>query len=237
MSNTYFQFKQFTIHQEHCALKVCTDACVLGAWFAAKVPEFATVLDIGAGTGLLMLQLAQKNSAEIHGIEIQLDCYKQLKQNINQSPWAKRLQVFPGDARTYAFPVKYDCIISNPPFFENDLQSAHPGEQIAKHSQALNLEELLDVIDRNLLPHGNFGLLLPWHRVSYFEDLARKRGFSLTERLALRQTPKHSPFRGILHFSRAQEGFVAEAELTIQNGNGGYTPEFEELLRDYYLKL
>jgi tRNA1Val (adenine37-N6)-methyltransferase len=123
MSNTYFQFKQFTIHQDQCAMKVCTDACILGAWFAAKIPEYCTVLDIGSGTGLLMMMLAQRTRSEIYGIEIDLSSYKQLKENISQNKWKERLKVFPGDARTYSFASKYDFIIVNPPFFENDLES------------------------------------------------------------------------------------------------------------------
>ncbi len=237
MSNTYFRFKQFTIHQEHCAMKVTTDACILGAWFAAKVPEYSTILDIGSGTGLLMLMLAQQTEAEIHGIEIQLDCFRQLKQNIKDSPWQDRLRVYPGDVRQFAFPVKFDFILSNPPFFENDLRSESAGEQIAKHSQTLNLEELLEAISRNLQPYGNFGILLPWHRVDAFHQMALKAGYSLTERLAVRQSPKHGFFRGILHYSRAHEGFADESELTITDEQGTYTPEFTELLRAYYLKL
>lgn len=218
-------------------MKVTTDACILGAWFAAKVPEYSTILDIGSGTGLLMLMLAQQNQAEIHGIEIQLDCYKQLKQNIKDSPWADRLFVHPGDVRQFAFPVKFDFILSNPPFFENDLLSERKGEQIAKHSQELKLDELLTAIRNNLQPYGNFGILLPWHRVDAFHELAKQAGFFLTERLAVRQSPRHGYFRGILHYSLAHEGYADESTLTITGADGQYTPEFTELLRDYYLKL
>ncbi|MFI5152541.1 MAG: tRNA1(Val) (adenine(37)-N6)-methyltransferase, partial [Chitinophagales bacterium] len=123
MSNSYFQFKQFRIQQDRCAMKVCTDACILGAWFAEKIPSYSTVLDIGSGTGLLMLMLAQKNKSEIDGIEVDLNTYKQLKENIDQSPWKDQLRVFPGDIRSFSFSGKYDFIISNPPFYEKDLRS------------------------------------------------------------------------------------------------------------------
>src|ERR1700722_2146648 len=112
MPNTYFQFKQFTIHQDQCAMKVCTDACILGAWFADKAPSYARVLDIGSGTGLLMLMLAQKHKGEIRGIEIDGDAFHQLRENIDNSPWRQQLKVYPGDARTFSFPEKFDFVIS-----------------------------------------------------------------------------------------------------------------------------
>src|SRR5687768_6797277 len=123
MPNPWFKFKQFTIHQDKCAMKVCTDACILGAWFSAKLPQYATVLDIGSGTGLLMMMLAQRSQAEVHGIEIDPAAYEQLKENTSQNDWRRRMKVFDGDARTYSIPLKYDFIISNHPFFRNELQS------------------------------------------------------------------------------------------------------------------
>jgi len=237
VANTYFQFKQFTIHQDQAAMKVCTDACILGAWFSAKIPQYTTVLDIGSGTGLLMMMLAQRSQAEIHGIEIDLAAYKQLKENITQNDWKTRLKVFPGDARNFGFPLQYEFIISNPPFFEDDLQSASESEQIAKHSKHLTLDELIQVISNNLQPHGAFGILLPFHRWEYFNQLATRYNFSLTEKLFVRQSPQHPFFRAILHYTRTPDDFAPTFELTIKNATGGYTPEFVELLKDYYLYL
>jgi Predicted O-methyltransferase len=237
MPNPYFQFKQFTIQQDQCAMKVCTDACILGAWFSAKIPEYSTVLDIGSGTGLLMMMLAQRSSAEIHGIEIDLDSYKQLKENISQNKWRERLKAFPGDVRTYAFPAKYNFIISNPPFFENDLASDKEREQVAKHSKTLTLDELITVIDKNLQPFGSFGVLLPYHRWAYFDKLAAAFGFFLTEKLFVKQSLRHGYFRAILHYSRRREQFAPGYELIIQKEDGAYTGEFVELLKDYYLYL
>lgn len=237
MSNSYFQFKQFIIHQDQCAMKVCTDACILGAWFAAKVPNQSLILDIGSGTGLLMMMLAQKNNAEIHGIEIDLTAYKQLKENISQNSWKERLKVFPGDARNYVFPDKYDFIITNPPFFENDLLSDNENEQVAKHSKQLTLEELVTVIDNNLQSYGGFGILLPYHRWEFFDKLAGEKGLHLTEKLFVKQSPKHSYFRAILHYSRSKENFIPEFELLIQQADGTNSVEFTDLMKEYYLKL
>jgi tRNA1Val (adenine37-N6)-methyltransferase len=172
MSNTFFRFKQFIVHQDACAMKVCTDACILGAWFAEKIPSYSLILDAGSGTGLLMFMLAQKSKAEIHGIEIDLDAYKQSKENINENKLKDRLKVFPADFRYYSFPEKYDFIISNPPFYEDSLQSSTDKKNIAKHSRELTLEELIKAIDANLKPTGSFGVLIPYNRSKYFEELS-----------------------------------------------------------------
>jgi tRNA1Val (adenine37-N6)-methyltransferase len=237
MANSYFQFKQFRIEQAQCAMKVCTDACILGAWFAAKLGNHSYVLDVGSGTGLLMMMLAQQSESEIHGIEINLDCFKQLKENISQNEWKQRLQVFPGDVRQCAFPVKYDFIISNPPFFENDLPSASAANQVARHSNQLTLSDLVEVFDNNLQPSGSVGVLLPYHRWEYFDALARQHHFYCTEKLFVRQSPWHDPFRAILHYSRHEEHYVPSYELIIQDKNAGYTAEFTELMKPYYLYL
>jgi tRNA1Val (adenine37-N6)-methyltransferase len=237
LANPYFKFKQFTIFQDHSTMKVSTDSCIFGAWFAAKMPEYATALDIGSGTGLLMLMLAQKSHGEIHGIELDLGSYKQSKSNISQSIWEDRLKVFPGDARTYSFPGKYDFIITNPPFYENDLLPESERDQIAKHSKMLVLEDLVRTIDEHLSPGGSFGILLPYHRWEYFDSLTTKHRLFLTEKLFVRQTEDHQPFRAILHYGRSKENFIPSFELIIKDSDGAYTQECKELLKDYYLHL
>lgn len=218
-------------------MKVCTDACIQGAWFSRKIANNTTVLDIGAGTGLLMMMLAQRSQAEIHGIEIDHTAFAQLQENTGQNDWKQRLKTFPGDARTYPFPHKYDFIISNPPFFEFDLLSTDDREQIAKHSKLLTLDELIQVIAANLQPHGAFGVLLPFHRWEYFDKLAARQGFFLTEKLVVKQSPRHAPFRVLLHYTRQQQTSARSFDLTIQQIDGAYTPEFVALLKDYYLYL
>jgi tRNA1Val (adenine37-N6)-methyltransferase len=237
MSNPYFQFKQFTIYQDQCAMKVCTDACILGAWFSQKAPSWSRVLDIGSGTGLLMLMLAQKHKGEIRGIELDLAAFRQLKENTGKSLWKEMLKVFPGDVRTFSFPDKFDFIITNPPFFEGDLPAASATANLARHSKELTLAELLPVIDTNLTMEGSFGILLPYHRTAHFEELAAGHGFHLREQLLVRQTPRHDFFRSILHFSRRRERSIPLTELTIKNAEGTYTEEFTELMQDYYLPM
>lgn len=218
-------------------MKVCTDACILGAWFAAKVAPYTSILDIGSGTGLLMLMMAQKTNAEIHGIEIDLSSFKQLKENCIRSKWSERLTVYPGDVRSFVFPGRYDFIICNPPFFENDLLSVTEEEQIAKHSILLGFEDLLETMDTNLKPDGAVGILLPYHRWKHFNELAAVKGLHLTEKLFVKQTPRHPYFRAILHYSRSKENFIPEFELIIHEEKGKYTAEFTELMKEFYYKL
>jgi tRNA1Val (adenine37-N6)-methyltransferase len=238
MSNPYFQFKQFTIYQDRCAMKVCTDACILGAWFANKTSAYARVLDIGSGTGLLMLMLAQKHKGEITGIELDLDAFRQSKENIDKSPWRQTMKVFPGDVRSFSFPNKFDFIISNPPFYENEMPAATDVANLARHSKELTLSELLAAIDANLSQQGSFGVLLPYQRTVWFEESAKTNyGFMLHERLLVRQSPHHDYFRSVLQFSRQRDNFIPTTELTIQKNGGIYSEDFVELMKDYYLYL
>jgi len=218
-------------------MKVCTDACILGAWFSTRVPEQGAILDIGSGSGLLMMMLAQRTRSEIHGIEIDLPSFRQLTANISQNHWKERLKAYHGDARTYTFNQQYDFIIANPPFFEDDLHAASPAVQVAKHSTLLTLDELISTIDKNLSPEGSFGVLLPYHRWEYFDKLAQYKGFHLVEKLFVRESLKHPFFRAILQYGRRQRSEAPEYQLTIRQIDGSYTGEFVELLRAYYLYL
>jgi tRNA1Val (adenine37-N6)-methyltransferase len=237
MPNTYFQFKQFRIEQEHCAMKVGTDACILGAFLAGRIAQDARVLDIGSGTGLLLLMLAQKNKGRMDGIELEPGCFSQLAKNLGASPWKDRLQAIEGDIRQYHNVEKYDFIISNPPFYEDDLLSPSQPKNLAKHSAQLNLEELIQSIERLLGPLGSFGVLLPYHRSSYFETLAAQKHFYLLQKLFVRQTPEHRHIRSILYFSRERIAEPSESTLIIYSGQNNYSGEFVEMMKDYYLHL
>lgn len=240
MANHYFQFKQFTVQQEKAALKVSTDSCLFGAWVAeyvrSKMYDVRCVLDIGAGSGLLMLMLAQKCNAAIDGIEIDEPSYQQAKENIEASPWEERLQVFYGDVKQLQFQQKYDFIISNPPFYEGDLKSGVSNRNVAMHDEGLKLDELLCVVDQNLSDDGSLAVLLPYHRTEQFITSAVEQGLFLTVQLNVKQTVNHSFFRSILLFSRVETNPYL-LELSIKDESNQYTLSFIELLSDYYLYL
>jgi tRNA1Val (adenine37-N6)-methyltransferase len=218
-------------------MKVCTDSCVFGAWTANYLEHSKHILDIGSGTGLLSLMLAQKSPAEIDGIEYDSESFSQSIENIQESPWATRIGIVQGDVRVYEFKQLYDFIITNPPFFENDLQSPAENINSARHGSSLNFEELISSIDRNLHQAGSFTVLLPSHRSGYFKNLAVKNGFYLKENISLRQTPRHEPFRNFHLYNRISVAEPYSAELFIKNEKNKYSEEFVSLLNSYYEQI
>ena len=241
MSNNYFQFKQLTIHQDKCAMKVCTDACLFGAFVANEIQAneqdaIKNILDIGTGTGLLSLMLAQKLHAAIDTVEIDTPAFEQAKENIAQSLYKEKIEIFNADIVQFRTEKKYDYLISNPPFFEADLKSGNEKKNAAKHDTALTLQELLHNADRLLSTTGFFAVLLPYHRSNYFEEEAAKINLYLSKKISVKQTPKHNYFRSILIFSRHEVNTLQE-EIIIKNEDGNYSPAFIDLLKVYYLHL
>ncbi|TWI85234.1 tRNA1Val (adenine37-N6)-methyltransferase [Lacibacter cauensis] len=253
MPNHYFQFKQFTVQQEKAALKVSTDSCLFGAWIAEEVRSMKyevrsvgtpltthhsplAILDIGAGTGLLMLMLAQKNNAMIDGIEIDEPSYQQAKENIEASPWKERLQLFQADVKQFSFSKKYDLILSNPPFYEGDLKAGAANRNVAMHDAGLKLDELVGIVAANLTEAGSFAVLLPFTRAEYMIEKAATANLHLQKHVQVKQSVKHGYFRSMLLFAHTTKEPVVE-ELAIKDADNNYTVDFVNLLKDYYLYL
>ncbi|MDQ6812855.1 MAG: methyltransferase [Bacteroidota bacterium] len=220
-------------------MKVCTDACLFGAWVAeiivnAQLPV-KRILDIGSGTGLLSLMLAQKSTASIDAIEIDEAAAEQAQENFKQSKYKSRLHLIHTDIRTYNVDEVYDLVISNPPFFDNHLKSEHKQRNIALHSQLLNYTELISAAKAALKPGGVFAILLPFSRSAAFIAMAATHNLLLNQHLALQQTERHPPFRSIMLFS-LQHRKTVNSTLTIKE-EGEYTLNFTTLLKDYYLFL
>lgn len=217
-------------------MKVCTDACLFGAYMANEMKDSNSILDIGTGTGLLSLQLAQKSNAQIDTVEIDAAAFEQAKENIALSPWQERIHIFNTDINNFNPQKKYDYIISNPPFFEADLKSADDKKNAAKHDSSLTLADLLNNISRLLSENGFFAVLIPFHRTDYFVTAAAAMHFHLAKKIYVKQTPAHQYFRSILIFSRKSE-ILKEETILIKNEHGEYSEVFSELLREYYLYL
>ena len=171
--NTFFQFKKFIIHQDKCAMKVCTDACLFGAYVANKLEadnfNLNKILDIGAGTGLLSLMLAQKCYEKIDAIELDENAFLQARKNIENSPFRNQIEILNVDILTFSANEKYDLIICNPPFFENQLKSDTAERNAAMHATTLSLLQLVQVIKSNLTLAGKAYLLLPYYAIANFE--------------------------------------------------------------------
>lgn len=240
MANTFFKFKQFTIHQELCAMKVCTDACIQGAFTAQYLVDKNTtvpaILDIGAGTGLLSLMLAQRIPAAITAVELDPGAAQQALDNFAASPWADRLSLTQTDVRKMDNGVVYDFIITNPPFYESALKSGHAQKDQAMHATNLSYQELIRAIDRQLAPSGEVCVLLPYAVFETFRELAIVAGFQLREVLYIRQSVNHGFFRAVGVFSRRVWDTTVK-ELAIHDANRLYTNEFVSLLTPYYLYL
>lgn len=237
MGNSYFKFKQFTIQQQHSAMKVTTDACLFGAWLADKQPAAASILDIGGGTGLLSLMLAQQTNGVIYAVEKDEATSNEMRANFENSPWKQRLHAVHENILDYTPTQRFDLVITNPPFFENALKSPDSNRNRVLHDTDLTLERLLNAINRLLNSDGAFAILLPFYRTDYFVDLATNLGFYLKENITVQQTPRHQGFRSMLFFLREVTDFTTEETITIKNEHNEYTVGFQMLLKAYYLYL
>ncbi len=243
MANTYFKFKQFTVQHNRCAMKVTTDACLFGAWVAEEVhsskfsvlcPKF---MDIGTGTGLLSLMLAQKNEVRIDAIEIDPSAAGQAAENVAASPWKDKISVIHHDVLQWQTSKRYECIISNPPFYENELRSEKQSKNLAHHDEGLKLAGLFRFIQDHLVDDGTFFLLLPAKRTVEAESLFINNDFHQQQKVFVQQTLKHQPFRVLIQGRRQKVERVTERFIAIRNNNAEYTPQFVALLKDYYLHL
>ena len=244
MSNSYFKFKQFIIHQDRCAMKVTTDACLFGAWAAEEIKneklKIKNALDIGSGTGLLSMMFEQKNNSSlIDAIEIDQEACEQAKENIAASSFSKKINGVHGNAKTFSFSKKYDVIISNPPFYEKEITSGNEKKNMAHHHAGLLIEELLKIIKENLSNDGVFYLLLPFKRSEEIKRVVLKQNLSIAKIIFVRQSTKHGYFRlmikGKLNSGMEEETIIEE--ISIWDDQQQYTNEFKELLKDYYLNL
>ena len=225
-------------------MKVTTDACLFGAWAAeenkSKKIIIKNVLDIGTGTGLLSLVYAQKNSlANIDALEIDEDAYAQAKENVAASPFAERINVIHDDAKRFTFSKKYDCIISNPPFYEKEISSGNEKKSIAHHHSGLRFEELLGIIKGNLSSCGTFYLLLPFKRNEEIKKIILQQDLFVSKIVLVKQSTKHNYFRMMISGKLKQDGHPETfiEEISIWNDQQQYREEFNELLKDYYLHL
>ncbi|MES2704771.1 MAG: methyltransferase [Bacteroidota bacterium] len=236
MSNSYFQFKQFRIEQQGCAMKVTTDACILGAWCPIE-NGVRKVLDIGAGTGLLATMLAQRSDAIIvDAVEYDAEAAEQAAENAAASPWSGRINVIHADARSYTGAHKYDLIITNPPFFNDSLLSDKQQKNVARHTLSLSYAELLCVVNANLADDGYAAILLPVPEYERWKLLAISEGWDEVGALHVRHRDSAAVKRVVGLFSRRATSLPRNA-LTIQDDGGNYSVDFKQLLGPFYLNL
>ena len=233
-----FQCKQFYIAHQHCAMKVGTDALLLGAW--AQLPTSGAILDIGAGSGIISLMLAQRSQGTLAISAVELDdaAAMQATDNVRHSPWPTAITVIKGDILTYQDAQRYALIVSNPPFFQDALPSQDPKRQQARHSDSLPFSALLNKAAGLLAPAGEFCLILPAASQVAFSKVATESGWQCQRLCRVQTTSEKSVTRYLQSWVRSKQlVLAAESKLLIQGVGGGYSAEYRSLLRDFYLKF
>ncbi|VAW14335.1 tRNA(1)(Val) (adenine(37)-N(6))-methyltransferase [hydrothermal vent metagenome] len=233
-----FHFKQFTVHQDRCAMKIGTDGVLLGAWASLQTgPE--SILDIGAGTGVIALMLAQRSAAKtIDAIELDEAAYQQCFENFEISSWADRLFCYHAGLDEFVAEIEepYDLIVSNPPFYSEAVASGNHARDTARQNRSLPFEELLDGVSKLLSTDGLFATIIPFKEEEAFARSASKLGLYLNHRMWVRGNPSSEIKRSLLQFGPKRTS-VAESELTIEVKRGECTLEYQELTKAFYLKM
>jgi tRNA1Val (adenine37-N6)-methyltransferase len=232
--NCWFQFKQFRIEQARAPMKVGTDGVLLGAW--ANTEGVNHILDVGTGTGLVALMLAQRSAARIDAVELHEAAAADARDNFANSPWKDRLTLYCDDFRLFQEHCNscYDLIVSNPPFFVNSLKSADPDLAIARHTDTLSFEELIKGSKCLLKTNGRLAVIIPSDSLDEFRECARMTGFYLHK--LVRVIPKiGKPAKRVLLEFSLLPGYPQTSELVIHQNLHDYTDEFIELTRSFYL--
>jgi tRNA1Val (adenine37-N6)-methyltransferase len=235
MSNDYFQFKQFTVFHDKCSMKVNTDGVLLGAW--ADADNISRALDVGTGSGLIALMIAQRSEALIDAVEIDPPAALQASENSSRSPWKDRIHVQTGPFQEFAALCgkKYDLIVSNPPFFRNALKPGDKRRSKARHDLSLTHEELLKDASSLLNPQGKFCVILPYQEKDSFTELAFIYRLQCHRITAVTATPGAVFSRILMSFRPFSAGTPDRTDLTIHKADGSYSKIYRELTKDFYL--
>ena len=233
-----FTFKQFQVNQDRCAMKIGTDGVLLGAW-TPLINNPYNVLDIGAGTGILSLMLAQRSNAEqIDAIEIDEDAYEQCVENFEASPWGDKLFCFHAGLDEFVDEPEdeYDLIISNPPFYTDDYKTDNTSRDLARFEDALPFEELIEAAALLLSDNGIFSVIIPFKEEERFVSMCKELDLFPLKITRVKGTPTSELKRSLLAFCRMEQTPLID-ELVIEISRHNYTPEYIELTKEFYLKM
>jgi tRNA1Val (adenine37-N6)-methyltransferase len=235
MSRKPFQFKQFAIYQDKTAMKVGTDGVLLGAFVSETNPK--RMLDIGTGTGLIALMMAQKyHEANIEAIEIDLDAFEQAQENFQLSIWSQRLTLFHGDIKHFEPKKTYDTIVSNPPFYNATFKDLPHQRATARHTLNLNFDTLIEKVALLLSKNGCFYVIIPFYEEGNFIALAKSKGLYPSKILHVKGNPESEIKRSLIQFSFEKRN-IEMLTLTIEKSRNEYTQAYIDLTKDFYLKM
>lgn len=234
MSNKSFKFRQFVVCQNKCAMKVGTDGTLLGAWAAAPAGE-CRILDIGTGTGLLALMMAQRYpQAIVTGIDIDPDSVIQASGNVEASPFADRVRILLADVAHFD-EEPYDAIVCNPPYFNHSLTCPDNQRSLARHTISLSYEVLMQSARRLLTENGLFSLIIPFDYLSKIESESALASFFLSRRCAVSSTPKKSPRRYLVEYRKKLQESIDITEGIIETSPNVRSDWYQQLTKDFYL--
>jgi tRNA1Val (adenine37-N6)-methyltransferase len=237
MANSYFKFKQFTIYQDKCAMKVGTDAVLLGAW--ARVADDQRILDIGTGTGILALMLAQRSNAFIDAVEIDEGAFKQACFNVRNSKWSDRIHIFNISLEEHLEKThdKYDMIICNPPYFSNSFTPRNVERSLARHTITMSFPFIVKSVVKLLHPQGMASFILPAEKEDEINDLAGKYGLFLSRLTHVKPNYKKEGHRILIELT-FENKVLKQDELVIEeDARHQYTKEYIELTKEFYLNF
>jgi tRNA1Val (adenine37-N6)-methyltransferase len=234
-----FSFKQFSVEQDRCAMKIGTDGVLLGAWTLIDNNPFS-ILDIGTGTGIIALMLSQRSNAQqIDALEIDDDAYEQAVDNFENSPWSDRLFCFHAGLDEFVEEPEdeYDLIVSNPPFYTEDYKTENEQRDLARFTDAMPFEDLIEAAALLLSENGIFSVIIPFKEEEKFIALANEYELYPIKITRVKGTPSSEIKRSLLAFVRDEKTVVLTEELIIETARHIYTPEYIELTKDFYLKM
>ncbi|MDL2224327.1 methyltransferase [Bacteroidales bacterium OttesenSCG-928-M06] len=233
MANPFFKFKQFTVYHDLCAMKVGTDGVLLGAW--ANCTGTNHILDIGTGSGLIALMLAQRcPNTTIDALDIDSDAFSQAKNNFINSQFKDRLNIFLCDFLAYQSTCYYDLIISNPPYFNDSLLSPDKARTRARHSSELKIQSLLSKAETLLSETGRIALILPVLNFDSTQAIAADNNLFLARKTLVIPLEGRPPKRVLLEYSKKKLE-CEEKELVIEISRHLYSPDYKTLTKDFYL--
>mgnify|MGYP002521617727 FL=1 len=236
MANDYFQFRQFTVRQSRCGMKVGTDGTLLGAW--AQAPEDQSrILDIGTGTGLIALMMAQRfPKAVVTGIDIDADAVSQARENVMESPFSDRITIQQCDVLQFNDTDGFDAIVCNPPYFVDSLTCPDEQRTTARHTVTLSFEGLAKAAFRLLKTDGIFSVVIPTDNRSSMETAARMEGFFLSRVCLIKTTPQKEPKRQLIEFRKSPVNKIDTKEEAIQISPNQRSPWYQQLTQAFYIK-